>query len=91
MADRLNPKQVGLTTGLFAAILHAAWAILVALGVAQSLAAWLTKLHFITESHTIGAFNFVNAALLVIVTFVVGHVFGWLFASLYNWTAKKVR
>ncbi len=91
MADKLNPKQVGVTTGLFAAILHAAWSILVAIGVAQQLSSWLIGLHFVSDQHTVTGFNIGTAVLLIVVAFVAWFVLGWVFASLYNWTAKKVK
>ncbi len=91
MAERLNPKQVGVTTGLFAALLHAVWSILVAIGVAQQLSDWLIGLHFVSDQHTVTAFSIGTAILLIVVAFVAWFVFGYVFASIYNWTAKKVK
>ena len=87
----LNAKQTGLTLGLFAAILHALWAIVVALGFGQALTNWKLGMHFISMSVTITAFSIGTAIMLVVMAFVGGYVIGWLFANLWNWSAKKVR
>jgi hypothetical protein len=87
----LNPKQTGLALGLFAAILHAAWAILVALGVAKPLMNWAIRLHFIADQHAVDPFSIGNALMLVVFAFIMAFIVGYVFANIWNWTAKKVK
>jgi len=50
---------------------------------------WILELHFMTMSHEITGFNFVNALLLVVVTFICGYIVGWIFSAIWNWVKKK--
>lgn len=88
---KLNEKHLALTFGSFAAIIHAAWAVIVAAGYGQTLVDWLKGLHFVDKMITVTAFNWVTAAMLIIVTFICGAIFGWLFAEVWNWTSKSKR
>lgn len=87
----LNAKQTGLTLGLFFAILHALWAIIVAANYGQTLASWKLGMHFLSMSVQVTSFSIGTAIMLVIAAFVGGYVAGWVFAKIWNWTAKKVR
>jgi len=86
---KLDTKQTALAFGTFAAVLHAAWAVLVAADKAAALKDWITGLHFISTGATILPFNTTTAAMLIVVTFVVGYIVGHVFASIWNWAAKK--
>lgn len=86
---KVNAHSLGLTLGGFAAVVHAAWAILVALGAAQGLLDWIYGLHFLDNPFVVTSFNPTTAIILVIVTAVCGYVFGWLAATLWNWVLKK--
>ena len=85
MKEVLNPKKAGMIAGTFAALIHAAWSILVALGVAQGLIDFITRLHFLDSVHVVQPFNFGTAIMLVLVTFFVWYIFGWIFAKVVNW------
>ena len=85
----LNKNHVGLTMGIFVALLHALWAIIVAVGVAQVLLDWIFPLHFIDAIYSVMTFGFMTAILLVIMAFIGGYVMGWVFAALWNWISKK--
>lgn len=80
----MNAHKVGLTTGLFLALVHISWAALVAAGLASQLISWILKLHFLIDHYTVQPFDATTAALLVGVAFVAGYVFGFIFASLWN-------
>ena len=86
---RLGPKHTALTVGLFAAIMHMLWSLVVALGAGQGWLGWMLSLHFLSVSVTITAFNAVTAIMLVAFTFVMGAVAGWIFATVFNWVGKK--
>lgn len=83
------PHQVGLVFGGFLGIAHAFWAVLVAVGFAQTLLDWVFRLHFLSNPYTISPFDLGTAATLVIVTSLVGYTAGWVFGSLWRCCAMK--
>ena len=87
----IDKNKVGLTLGLFFAIVHAVWALSVAVipNILQSKLDWIFNLHFIEPVWKLTAFNFVNAIILVVVTFIVGYILGWVFAWAHNLFHKK--
>jgi uncharacterized membrane protein len=87
--EKLSKAKTGLVLGLFFAVVHAVWAILVALGVAQGLLDWVFKMHMIENPYIISDFGFGTAVGPVIMTFVVGYIFGWVFAALWNSLRKS--
>jgi len=90
MAEKLNKNQMGLIFGVFLAAVHAVWALLVAVipGLLQQFLDWVFALHFLSPIYTLTSFDFVNAILLVALTFVVGYIGGWVFATVWNWFRK---
>jgi len=84
----LSKNHVGLLLGGLMALFHLAWSTLVFLGFAKLLIDWILWLHFITIPVTIGPFDLLRAGLLVLVTFVVGYVVGWVSALLWNMLIK---
>ena len=86
----LNKKQVGLTLGIFAAIVHLVWLIAVAIGV-QKAVDWILLLHSIKLDLVLTNVVLLNAILLIVVAFIGGYVVGWIFAAIYNWSAKCCR
>lgn len=87
----LNKNHMGLLLGGVMALAHLAWSVLVFLGFAKVLLDWILWLHFINLSITIETFDIVRAAMLVLVTFVVGYVFGWVTALLWNLLIKRIK
>ncbi len=88
MADELNPKRTAITVGTFAALVHAVWAAIVALGFAQGLLNWAMRLHFLNIAITVSAFGAITAATLVVVAFIGGAAAGWIFSLAWNWAKK---
>ena len=86
---KINGNKLGLVLGIFAAILHAVWAISVAVGVAQAYLDWIFPMHFIGNVFSVISFNAGTAILLIILAFVGGYVLGWIWAGLWNWLNKK--
>lgn len=80
----LNKNRSGLVFGALLGLFHAGWATLVAMGWAQGFINWIFGLHFIVPPYTIDAFNLGQALMLVVVTAVIGYVFGWVMAALWN-------
>lgn len=85
----MNKNTVGLILGTFFGIVHMFWSLLVAIGLAQPLMRFIFDVHFINNPYQITQFDYGKALLLVIVTFAVGYVFGWLFAAIWNKVSKK--
>lgn len=75
-------------TGLvFAALLggwHVFWSLLVLLGYAQALYDFILWAHMIHLQITIGPFHLLAAVTLVLLTTVLGYVFGLIAALLWN-------
>ena len=80
----LNKKGVALALGLLMALWHAVWALMVLFGWAQGFYDWILSLHFISLPLVILPFHLGTAVLLVIVTFIVGYIIGWIFAAIWN-------
>lgn len=81
---RLCKNRVGLTLGIFAALLHAIWASTVWLGVGRNVIDWIMPLHFLNVFYSISVFNLTTALTLVICAFVGGYIMGWIFAAIWN-------
>lgn len=80
----LNKGKTGMALGVFIALIHAAWAVIVWSGSGQKLVNWIMTLHFMYYPVKILEFNLSNAVMLVIATFVGGYIFGWVFAAVWN-------
>ena len=89
MNGELNKAKTGLVLGLFMAIAHAAWVIIVGLGVAQGLIDWVSKMHLMENPYIVSDFNLSTAIGLLVMTFVVGYILGWVFAALWNGLKKS--
>ncbi len=82
-------SKPALVVGLYVAILHALWTVLVALGVGQTVIDWIFPLHFINSLYTISDFNLFTAASLTIMAFVGGYLATLLFIGLWKLVKKK--
>lgn len=80
----LNPPKVALALGLFFAAVHVIWALLVLVGWAQSLVNFIYGVHMLSVPYEVLAFNYSTAGLLIIVTFGVGYLIGWIFSLVWN-------
>jgi len=85
----INKNKTGLTFGFLIAFMHLMWSVLVALGVAQMLMNFVLNLHMVTMPIVIMPFNLMKALGLVIMTFIVGYIFGWFMAFFWNKCFKK--
>lgn len=82
--ETINKNKTGLTFGFLISFMHLVWSVLVALGVAQVLLDFVLNVHMISVPIVVGPFSFVKALGLIVVTFVVGYVFGWMMAFFWN-------
>jgi hypothetical protein len=83
-----EPKTLAMFFGLLLALMHLGWAILVASGYAQMLYDWILSLHMLSIPITVLPFNLVMAVELIIVTFIIGYVMGWIIALVWNKVGK---
>jgi hypothetical protein len=79
-----NKHMVGLWFGAVLGGMHLMWAVLVALGWAQSIYDFVLWAHMIHLPLTIGPFDTSAAVTLVIMTAVIGYVMGWVGAWVWH-------
>jgi len=84
----MNGHKLGLTLGSFAGLVHLVWVILVALGIAQPLADWTHKMHFLESSYAVMPFSAGGAIGLVLLALVVGYIVGRILAAIWNWVNR---
>ena len=85
----INKHKTGITFGFLISSFHLFWSVLVALGIAQVLLDFIFNIHMLEVPITVMPFNIVKALVLIIVTFVVGYIFGWLMAFFWNKCFKE--
>lgn len=85
-AMKTNPVRLGVIFGLFLALFHAGWALLVAAGWAQPLMDFVFWAHFITPPYHIEPFTFARCLVLVAFVFAVGFISGLAGGWLWNRT-----
>jgi hypothetical protein len=83
--QRLSPTKTALAVGVFLGVWHVIWSLLVALNWAQAIYDFILWAHMIHLQLTIGPFDLAAAIMLVVVTFLVGCAFGYIFALIWNW------
>ena len=81
---RLQPHSAGSALGILIGSWHALWAGLVFAGAAQPVIDFIFRLHMITPPYKIAAFDPGLALALVLVTAIVGYMFGWMGAIIWN-------
>lgn len=88
---KLGINKIGLIVGVFLAVIHLIWALLVLIIPAflQSFLDWVFNIHFIKPVWVLTAFNLMDAIFLVVLTFIAGYIIGALFACIFNWLHKK--
>lgn len=83
--NHLNPKKTGLAVGKLVGGLHLVWAVLVALGWAQTLVNFSMWAHMVSVPVVVKAFDLSAAVTVVIVATFVGFFIGYVFAKIWNW------
>ncbi|MEK7610023.1 MAG: hypothetical protein AAB470_02800 [Patescibacteria group bacterium] len=86
--EQLNRRRVALALGSFVGFMHLIWSILLALGWAKPLTDFILSIHHISINYSIIDFSLGKAVVLIIVTFAVGYVAGWIFATGWNMCKK---
>ncbi len=84
----LNKNRCGLMFGVLFSACHFVWLVLVLTGVAKTIFDWVLSMHFVNFTYSMLEFNYLNALILLIMTFVVGYVFGFILSAIFNWAKK---
>lgn len=84
-----DKNKTGIAFGAFAALWHLLWSVLVAVGVAQSWTDFVFSIHFLNNPFIVNTFNLTTALILIVVAGILGYIFGWVFAYIWNWAHKK--
>lgn len=79
-----NPFRLGLVLGSVLAFCHAFWAVLVAIGWAQTILDFVFWAHFINPPYRVAAFDLSRALVLLGLTFAVGLMLGAVGGALWN-------
>ena len=84
-------KKLGLSLGLFVALLHIVWLLAIAITPTgmQKYINWILALHQVNIPVTIKPFDLSSAITLVIFTFAVGYLIGWVFANITIYVNKN--
>lgn len=86
---KLSEHQVGLAIGAFFGLMHAVWALVIYLGFAQTWLDFVLDLHFLENPFAVFVFDLQKAAILVMITAVIGYVAGFVFAKVWNLVMAK--
>lgn len=81
---KISKNKTGLTFGFLISFMHLMWSVLVALGIAQVWLNFIFDMHMLSNPIIVTPFNLIKAIILILITFVVGYIFGWLMAFFWN-------
>lgn len=80
----MSPKKVGLVLGSFSGLFHLIWSVAIALGFAQPWINFVYNMHSLNNPFVVAPFSFARSVILIIVAFLTGYVWGYIFATLWN-------
>ncbi|HSX49128.1 MAG TPA: hypothetical protein VLE44_02620 [Candidatus Saccharimonadales bacterium] len=81
---KLNCGKTALVVGFFVSFMHLVWLVMVWSGLGQAYLDWILGLHQVSLNIRVLPFNLMNGVYLLIVTFIVGYLMGWMFAYIWN-------
>jgi hypothetical protein len=81
---KLNPGKTALTVGVFAGLWHVVWGLLIAGGLASQLLDFIYGIHFLNNPFVVQSFDLVKWITLIVVTAILGYIFGYVFSLLWN-------
>lgn len=88
MSQSVNAHNVGLAIGGLLGLFHLTWSLLIAIGLAQPLLDLIFQLHMIRPVFVVEPFSLMLAVGLIIVTSLVGYVFGYVAGWMWNAVQK---
>lgn len=87
----VNPARIGVIFGLFLALMHSAWAALVAVGWAQPVMDFVFWAHFIAPPYHVETFELGRAAILIVLALITGILLGAVGGTVWNLVADRRR
>jgi len=87
---KINKNGLGLSLGIFLALVHAVWAIVISIipSLTQKMLDWVFVLHFLEPIYKLTAANLLNGVILIVMTFISGYIMGYVFAAIWNKFSK---
>lgn len=85
---KLQTQKTALVLGVFLGGFHLVWSLFVLLGFAQPLLDFIFWAHMVANPYHVTGFTLIQTATLVVVTFGVGYLMGWVFAKMWNYFHK---
>ena len=79
-----NPHKVGLVIGALIGGWHFVWSVFVLLGWAQPILDFIFWAHMIQQVYFVKPFDLVAAVALIVITAVIGYIFGFVGAVIWN-------
>ncbi|MGE5212627.1 MAG: hypothetical protein ACM3NN_02915 [Nitrospirota bacterium] len=79
-----NPNKVGLVIAMLMGSWHVAWSLLVLIGWAQPILDFIFWAHMIKPVYLVKSFDPTAAVALIVITSVIGYVFGLAGAVIWN-------
>ena len=79
-----NPNKVGLVIAVLIGGWHVIWSLLVLLGWAQPILDFIFWAHMIQQVYFVKPFDPMAAVTLIVITAVIGYVFGFVGAVIWN-------
>jgi hypothetical protein len=79
-----NPNKVGFVIGALIGGWHLLWIILILLGWAQPILDFVFWAHMIKPVYVVGPFDAAAAGTLIVVTTLIGYIFGFAGALIWN-------
>ena len=80
----LNPRKVGMVTGVFFGGLHFVWSLVILVGWAQPLLNFFLMLHMLQPLLVVDSYSVSMMLALVLVTTILGYFIGYLYAIIWN-------
>ena len=79
-----NPNKVGLVIAVLIGSWHVTWSLLVLIGWAQPILDFIFWAHMIQQVYFVKPFDPMAAVTLIVITAVIGYVFGFVGAVIWN-------
>jgi len=88
---KLDKNKTGLVVGCFFALVHAVRALLILLipNQLQLFLNWIFNIHMMEPVFVLTAFNWISALMLIVTTFIIGYIVGYVFSAVNNLIIKK--
>lgn len=89
MNHYISPAKTAITFAVLFGGLHLVWSILVALGWAQAIIDFIFWAHMINLPVVISAFDLTATVTLVVITSIIGYIFGYFMAIIWNYLHRE--